>query len=66
MTGVRLTKDRACDGKVHHTSRHNAELAIRALRARDRRAGKHLVAYACPHGPHWHTGHLPTDAREDT
>lgn len=62
---VRLEKARACDGKAVHANRRGAELAIAAMRARDRRAAVGLNAYRCPHCPGWHIGHLPYGARED-
>ena len=51
------TKARACDGKVPYPTRERAESRRQQYIDRGAAPGA-LNVYACPHGAHFHVGHV--------
>jgi len=58
----RITRGRACAGKKE-LSRRGAEREVARLEAAGAAEGA-LMAYPCPFGDHWHTGHIPGRRRD--
>lgn len=61
MASKRRIRRKACEGKKRHTSKENAEIAVRLTRKKF--GGGMWCSYQCPFCKQWHVGHIPGKLR---